>query len=211
MNTGQLKNKRSSELYVVSSDEKRVKQDAVSTETLEALKDGEHSAFEEVFLLYYEKVKYFINSLLKSPELSEELSQEIFVNLWEQRVKIDPYKNFNAYLYVITRNTVYNYVKSKKVRDRYAYTAIELSASANGEELVIAKEMELLVDIAVSRMPKQRRKIFEMSRNEGMSNEKIAEQLNITKNAVEKQLRLALGDVRDMIALVTILFLSFRQ
>lgn len=181
----------------------------VSAETLARLRAGDHSAFEEVFFAYFEKVKYFISALTKSPDVAEELAQEIFVNLWEHRDKINPDKNFNAYIYTIARNGVYNYAKSRTVRDRYVQSVSDEDSPADAEEIIVAKETELLIEIAVSRMPKQRRRIFELSRNNGLSNEDIARELGITRNAVDKQLRLALSDVRNVIAVFTAAVLLF--
>lgn len=79
--------------------------------TIEALQHGDHQAFEKVFLGYFDKVKYFLNGLLRSEADAEELAQDIFVNLWQNREAIDPQKSFNTYLYTIARNTALNYLK----------------------------------------------------------------------------------------------------
>lgn len=174
---------------------------------LEGFRNGDHEAFERLFLQYYEKVKYFISVLVKSTAVAEDLSQEIFVNLWENHAKIDPRKNFNAYIYTIARNTVYNHIKSQNVRNRYADSKIwEIPLSADGEEIIIAKEMELLVAITVSQMPKQRQRIYDMIRTEGKDKDEVAALLGITKNAVDKQFRLALNDLRERLAVLLLFF-----
>lgn len=173
----------------------------VPVSTYEALKAGDHKAFEKVFMLYYEKVKYFMTVLLKSSSTAEELAQTIFANLWEHRGKIDPDKNFNAYIYTVARNSVYNYIKSKNVRDKYAESNMwDVAESPDAEDIIIAKETQLLIDVAVERMPRQRKNIYELSQNQGLNKEEVAKQLDITKNAVDKQLRLAMQDIRNILS-----------
>lgn len=67
--------------------------------TIEALQNGDHKAFEEVFLAYFNKVKYLLTGLLRSESDVEELAQDIFVKLWMSHTSIDSYKAFSTYLY----------------------------------------------------------------------------------------------------------------
>ena len=71
--------------------------------TIEALRNGNHKAFEEVFLAYFDKVKYLLTGLLRSESDAEELAQDIFVRLWMNHTSIDPNKAFSTYLYTTTR------------------------------------------------------------------------------------------------------------
>ena len=69
----------------------------------------------------------------------------------------------------------------------------------DAEEELNAKELELIIAIAVERMPSQRRKIYQMSREQGLSNENIARELNISKRTVENHLTQALADIRKIL------------
>lgn len=187
--------------------QKPLKGPLVSRNVLISLKEGDHKAFEEVFLTYFEKVKHFIALLICSMDTAEELTQDIFVNLWQNREKVDPDKSFNAYIYTIARNTVYNYVKSKSVREKYANSFWETEYTADAEEIFIVEETKLMIEIAVSRMPKQRRKIYELHKNDGLSREEVAKELNITRNAVDKQLRHAMSTIQEILGILSALFL----
>ena len=176
---------------------------AVPPETLRALRAGDHEAFVAVFMAYYEKVKHFIFLLVKSSDTAEEMSQDLFANLWQFREKIDPERNFNSYIYTIARNNVLNYIKHERARSRYQQGLWDWDLDAStSEEILLSKEVDLLIDLLVSKMPRQRRKIFELYRSEGMSNEEIARELSITTNAVNKQLRLAVADIKDVLNVV---------
>lgn len=178
----------------------------ITEEILESLRTGDHEAFKKVFIRYYNKLEHFIGALIKSPADAEELTQEIFTNLWHKRQQIDPAKNFNSYLYTQARNTALNFIRAKAVRHAYAVEAWTFDQTAEDtEEIIFAKETELLIRITVSRMPSQRRNIYEMSRNRGLTNEEIATELGISRNAVEKQLRLALNDIREIVTLFAII------
>jgi len=165
---------------------------------IERLKAGDHDAFEAIYMKYFKKVEHLAFLLLQDRDVAEDLTQDIFVSIWNSRDKIDPSKNFNAFMYTVTKNSVFNHIKSRNVRVCYSSFVEreeEYIDNSSPDSIVEAKEMELLIGSIVSHMPEQRKRVFEMSRNAGQRNEEIATKLNITRNAVEKQLRLAISDL----------------
>lgn len=176
--------------------------------TIEALQNGDHKAFEEVFLTYFDKVKYLLTGLLRSESDAEELAQDIFVKLWINRQSIDPSKAFNAYIYTITRNTAFNYLKHKLVEENFqnSLNDFDVEETDSSDEILFAKEISLLVEMTVCWMPVQRRKIYQMSREKGISNNEIAEELGISKKTVENQISLALREIKRVISAFLIFF-----
>ncbi len=172
----------------------------IDLKTLEALQQGDHKAFEAVFVTYYSKTKAFIYGYIKSEEDAEELTEELFVNLWINQHSIDTSRSFNSFLHTIARNSAINFLKHKYVQDTYLNNIRYQECSSTSEEDLIAKELGLLIDDIVERMPEQRKKIYTLSRNEGLSNAEIAERLNTTKRNVESQLSLALKEIRKAIS-----------
>ena len=172
----------------------------IDIKTLEAFQDGNHKAFETIFIAYYNKTKTFIDGYIKSEPDAEELTEDLFVNLWINRHSIDTSKSFNSYLHTIARNAAINFLKHKYVEDTYLNNIQKQECSSTSEEDLIAKELGLLIDDTVEKMPEQRKKIYILSRNEGLSNEEIATQLNTTKRNVESQLSLALKEIRKTIS-----------
>lgn len=181
---------------------------SVPREWIERLRAGDHQAFSQIFSAFYIPVRNFLNLLTHSMDDAEELGQEVFVKVWLNREKIDPSKSFRAYLYTIARHETYDFFKKQKLIDADSYRAWQADAEGSPDEVVIAKETELLINLAVSRMPRQRRRVFELSRMEGLSNEEIARRLNIRKNAVEKQLTYAMKDIRDLLTTFILLFIA---
>ena len=172
----------------------------IDTKTLKALQQGSHKAFEEVFITYYGKTKAFIYGYIKSGPDAEELTEDLFVNLWINRHSIDISKSFDSFLHTVARNSAINFLKHKYVEDTYLNNIQKQECSSTSEEDLIAKELGLLIDDTVEKMPEQRKQIYILSRNEGLSNEEIATQLNTTKRNVESQLSLALKEIRKTIS-----------
>lgn len=113
------------------------------TKTIEALRNGEHRAFESVFMAYYEKVKTFIFGYLKSESDAEELTEDLFVALWERRESIDTSRSFNSYLHTIARNSALNFLKRKYLHAAYIAEISDSGYSSTSEEDLIAKELGL--------------------------------------------------------------------
>lgn len=177
--------------------------------TIEALQNGNHEAFEEIFLAYFDKVKCLLNGLLRSESDAEELTQDIFVKLWMNRQSINPSKTFSTYLYTIARNTALNYLKHKLVEENYknSFNDLDVESADASDEILFAKEIRLLVEMTVCRMPAQRRRIYQMSREGGLSNSEIAEKLELSKKTVENQISLALQEIKRVISAFLIFFL----
>ncbi len=174
--------------------------DTIDIKTLKAFLDGNHKAFETVFVAYYNKTKVFIDGYIKSEPDAEELTEDLFVNLWINRHSIDTSKSFNSYLHTIARNAAINFLKHKYVHDTYLMNNQDMEYSSTSEEDLIAKELGILIDELVERMPEQRKMIYTLSRNDGLTNAEIAERLNTTKRNVESQLSLALKEIRKVIS-----------
>ena len=178
----------------------------IDKNTLKALQEGDHQAFEDIFIAYFDKIKRFISGYIKSEIDAEELAEDIFVNLWINHQSIDPTKSFDAYLHTIARNAALNFIKYKLVRGSSYDIAPDTASNYTSEEEFIAKETLLLIEMAVEKMPEQRRQVYCLSRNEGLKNEEIATRLNTTKRNVESQLSLALKDIRKVITSVFLFF-----
>lgn len=179
----------------------------METTLLKALREGDEKAFEKIYLNYYKRTLYFITGLVKSENDAEELTQEVFIKLWINRNTIDPERSVHSYMYTIARNAAFNFLKHKLVEKNYIseYT-VQNTETETSEEILFAKEIALLIEMSVEKMPEQQRKIYKMSRKEGLSNEEIATRLQISKKTVENQLSLALGELKRVIAGMVILF-----
>ncbi|MGM9760138.1 MAG: RNA polymerase sigma-70 factor [Parabacteroides sp.] len=164
------------------------------------LTQGNPEAFRQLYKQYHAKVFAFVIGLLKSESDTEDVMQEIFAKVWTVRNTLDKVNDLDAYLFILTKNQTLNFIKSKISREEMLndHPFEELDPCSPHEELV-AKDLLLLIDMVVEQMPPQRRLIYELSRKAGMTNDQIAEKLNLNKKTVENHINLALKTLRKII------------
>ncbi len=175
---------------------------------LEQIASGDHAAFYRVFIRYHGQVSRYISYLVKDGEQAADLTQEVFIKVWTYRESLPLVRSFDSYLYQIARNAVKDHIRSQTARSAHtlAYSARQQSYTAFEEEF-IARESEHIIRDIVTQMPEARRRVFEMSRYQGLRNEEIAQQLNISKKTVENHLNAALRDIRKLLpALIAIAY-----
>jgi RNA polymerase sigma-70 factor (ECF subfamily) len=184
----------------------------VDKDTLEQLTAGSQVAFHKVFKAAYPQVRAFALGFVKNEADAEDISQFVFIKLWTKRSMLADVKNFNAYLYTIAKHTVLNYMASRKARMIDISGMHDLSTgAASPQEQIEASDLQLLIDMVVANMPSQRQTVYRMSREEGLTNDQIAEKLGLQKKTVENHLNLALGDIRKVLNLVILFLMAWGQ
>lgn len=179
---------------------------------IEAVSRGDEQAFELLFLHYFPRIKGFISGILQNEEEAEDISQDIFVSMWQSRERLTNIENLNAYLFRVAKNAVYRHIERsllfRDFQEQQINHALFTSTDNDSiEEELYAKELDFLISVAVEKMPPQRKQIYKMSRVEGISNDEIAERLSISKRTVENHLTQALADIRKIIGFFIIAFL----
>lgn len=162
------------------------------------LSEGSEQAFDVIYHHYNKRLAPFVEKMVHSPELSEEIIQDIFVHIWTNRSLFAKVKHPTAYLFNVASNKALDYIKKiasdERLKENVTYYAAKFSNET--EERIYFRESAEIVNQAVAQLPEQRRRIYEMSRIEGLSNDEIAEQLNISKNTVANQLVTAMKTIR---------------
>ncbi len=172
-------------------------QPVVARETVMLFIRGDHRAFEQIFHQLYPRVIHFIHAITKDYSQAEDLAQQVFIDLWIEREKVDPEKNFSAYIYTMARNSTLTALKQQLRFETGELDPDREQESRLTDDQLIAKETGLLIDMIVAGMPPKRREVYEMSRNKDMSNDEIAKKLNISRKVVEKHIRLAINDLKN--------------
>ena len=170
----------------------------IEKETILLMSKGDKKAYETMFRRFYPKVHRFVAMLLKNEDDADDVSQLIFLKVWNKREKFADIQNFDSYLFILAKYTVINYISSKHIipididslPDRYAN-------ESSPHDDVVAKDTQLLIDMVVESMPQQRQMIYRMSREQHLKNEEIAQRLGIQKKTVENHLNLALKEIKN--------------
>lgn len=178
---------------------------------LKRLKEGDETAFESIYWKYNSYVFNFINSLLYDRVLSEDITQSVFMKIWERRESIDPDKGFDAYLFTIARNMVYKETENRLLSESafYALSQQQTNEDFLMEEKIDADSLRLYIDNLIEQLPLSRKEIFKLSRREHLSNKEIATRLSISEKTVETQLYRSLRFLKEKLSndhLLAILF-----
>lgn len=177
-----------------------------SSDIILSLKKGDHGAYRAIYLHFRNPLYQFIYTLIGEEDEAEDITQEVFIAVWEKRDKIDVEKGIKSYLYTIARNTTLKYFEHKKVADKYcSWIKLQPENLDGPDELIVANELELITRLAVGQMPKTQRMVFELNQ-EGLDNEQIAKKMEITKTSVASHLSKARKDLRNLLDKVMIFF-----
>lgn len=181
---------------------------------IKRLREGNDAAFRLVYEQFSERVYRLAFRFLKDIEQSEEIVQEVFLNLWLSREKLDVNGNMWLYLYVIAKRLCLNALREiHKSTDLFNRLLANIKEASNlTEEEIIAADIGRLAEEIVSRLPKQQQLIFRLSRTEGLSHQEIAERLHISPNTVKNHMVQALKALRthlkcsDLIYFIVFIF-----
>lgn len=162
--------------------------------------------FQRFFTANFPKVKKFAQMLLKSEAEAEDVAQDVFCKLWLQPdIWLDNDKDLDNYLFIMTRNIVLNIFKHQQIKQEYQDEVIEktlLYELTEKEDIlnnIYFKEMLMIIQLTLEKMPKRRRLIFELSRFKGLSHKEIAENLGVSIRTIEHQVYLALIELKKVL------------
>ncbi|GET34905.1 DNA-directed RNA polymerase sigma-70 factor [Prolixibacter bellariivorans] len=160
------------------------------------------SGFEILFRKHYSVLCAYAYGFVADYGLSEDIVQEVFFKLWTDKGRIAIETSVKAYLYQMVRNTSLNYLKHKNVIKQYEIANKDESnyIGESLDELLIGKELNAKIQAAIEKLPTERRKVFLLSRMDGLKYKEIAEKLNISIKTVENQMGKALSTLRTELA-----------
>lgn len=172
--------------------------------------------FENVFKAHFKNLASYALMIIKDQEAAEEIVQQVFFRLWEQKDEVVMQETVATYLYRAVHNTCLNHLKHAKVREGYK-SHVHRTGSEIGHDTDHAalRELREKIDEALNDLPEQCRTIFQMSRYEDMRYREIAEALGISVKTVENQLGKALKILRtrlaDYLPILALLLMNFKH
>ncbi|MEP7257323.1 MAG: RNA polymerase sigma-70 factor [Flavitalea sp.] len=188
----------------------------IDKDLFDKISSGDEEAFRQLFHTCNKSLFSFIASLVKSEADAKEIIQEIFLNLWINRLQLSRIENPGGWLHTIAANSAYSHLRKEARFAKRQFKAQSLLTESTPDIYgqMENREAQALISEAIQRLPVRRRQVFQLSRMEGFSRKEIAEQLNISENTVRNQLVDAVSFVQDYLRkkgfLHLIIFIMFR-
>jgi RNA polymerase sigma-70 factor (ECF subfamily) len=165
------------------------------------IKNGDQPSFDKLFRKYYVMLTRFVYQIVRNQTIAEEIAQDVFVVLWEQKEKISIQSSVRAYLIIASRNATLNQIKKNETRKKYEKKVAteQFQKSTEINETEENTELVHLIEKSIDQLPEKCREIFLLSRQTGLTYQEISENLKISKKTVENQMTIALRKLREYI------------
>lgn len=163
-------------------------------ELLSRLATGDETAFNTIFKKYRDKLNNYLLKITKSPEISEEIVLDVFIRLWMGRELMDHVQELESFLHKVAYHKAIDFLRTTSRHDRLqrAYIhRLELSPEKSADDLLIDTELRNIIHQAIHQLPPQRKLIYTLSREQGLTYEQIAEALNLSRNTVKNTIMAA--------------------
>lgn len=156
-------------------------------------------AFSELFRRYDKRIYPFVLKMIRNSALAEEITQEIFIKLWQHRVKLSSIDRPEAYILTIAARHTLDQIKKRLNENKMLQGLLASKEGSHNdtEEKLLLRDRAALIQLAVDQLPPQQKSVYELSRLEGMNYDQIAQQLQISPNTVRNHLVKALRSIRD--------------
>jgi RNA polymerase sigma-70 factor (ECF subfamily) len=174
----------------------------IDSSVILSFKRGNEASFNLIFETYKNKIYYYIFRFCKNSADTEELVQQVFIKIWMLKHKIDHTRNFEAFLFKVTRNLVFDHLRKKALHFLYLHVddpevILPDFASAHPDDDFTFEEYHKLALTIIDELPEKRQIIFKMNYEEGKSIEEIAELLQLSTHTVKSQLVKAFKTIRQ--------------
>ena len=170
-------------------------------ELVERLQRGDLEAFDQIFERYSDRIFGFALNYLKSKEETEELIQDVFLKIWENRKRLKKESSLKSYLFTIAYHNICRLFRKKQIHDKF----LEDKTTSENETLNLEEQLEYKatleqVELLIEKLPEKQKAIFIKSRKEGKSTREIAEEMNLAPGTVDNHISAALKFLREKIS-----------
>jgi len=163
----------------------------ITDQNLALLIKGEgKDAFRELFDRYAPRIHKFAFSYLKNRSDAEEIVQNVFLKIWEKRNSIKTSENIKAFIFTITANKIYDFIRRRNIENTFlSYTMLNQGDNENNSwNSIVYNEVQQTIFNLANKLPSQQRRVFNLSKMEGLTNDEIAIKMGISKRTVENDL-----------------------
>lgn len=184
-------------------------------ELLLQISKGNEKAFKTLFTTHYDQLRNYIFLITKSKQVAEELTMDVFLKIWLGREIIPQIEKFDAFLFRVAHNKSIDFLRSVARDPKFQdllHDQIQIANNTQADSSVILHEYESKLREAVSLLSPQRKKIYQLSREQDLTHDQIATHLKLSKNTVnnhiveaQKFIRTYLSKNCDMAFLISIM------
>lgn len=173
------------------------------------LRQGNHAAYTELFNRYWSAMYLHARKMLHDEDEAMDVVQDIFTLLWTRSAEMEFSVSVKSYLYTAVRNQVLKIISRGKLKEKFIgnMTKVMTELVSTTENQVDYNELERLIEREIASLPPQMQRIYNKSRNEGLSYKEIATELGITEHTVKTTIYRAVSILRTKIAGVLSLLL----
>lgn len=184
-------------------------------ELLPLLTEGDRLAFKQLYTSYYRSIFGHALKFTKSADLAEDIVQDVFLKIWENRAMLSEVQHFKSYLFAICKNMTLNLLarasREAKIMEQIIYGAQKFHLDS--ENKLQQLEYEKLLLEAIEQLPPQRRLIFRLCKIDGKSYEEVAAQLGVTTGTINDHIVKGNRSVKEYLrrynlTLVQLIFLA---
>jgi len=169
------------------------------------MKSGDQEALKSLFMIYFPRLNDFAARIISDPETSQDITQDVFVKIWERKDQIEAW-NIEPFLYKLIRNSCIDYIKKVKfidsrkqeLGDRFKFEELyHIDFVRNEPYVLIREELRSEIEKTIESLPERCREVFMLSRVNGLKNREISEKLGISIKNVERHLTRAIRTFRE--------------
>jgi len=171
----------------------------IDTQLINRLKNNDDAALSIIYTKYWQLLYVSSYNILKDKQVCEDIIQELFIKLWNNRHQIEITSSLKAYLYASTRYSVYRQIRAGSVCVEI-YPLLERLHTPSTYGNIEYKELLEQVNSVVNRLPEKCKEVYKLSREEHLKHKQIAERLNISAKTVENHLTKALRQLRTSLS-----------
>ncbi|MEL7120616.1 MAG: sigma-70 family RNA polymerase sigma factor [Bacteroidota bacterium] len=164
---------------------------------LKKIHSGDRKSFEGLYKAFHKRVYFFSLKSTQNEIEAEDLTQTIFIKIWENRSKLSLSIPLETQVFKIARTTTIDFYRAKTAQQKLLHKYKELNGHSVSDETESIKPKLDSLNRAIEELPKKRKEIFKLSRYHGLTHEEIAQELSISKNTVHVQISKALQTLRS--------------
>ncbi|SOD13830.1 RNA polymerase sigma factor [Pedobacter xixiisoli] len=183
----------------------------LSIEQIKGFREGSETAFREIYVHFSPRIYRFAFSYLKGKQQSEEIVQETFLALLENRLKFEQSRALEPYLFTIAKRLILDQlrkvVNTKAFKEKLLNTISDQHNET--EERIVFSDLLVFAESAIDELPLQQQTVFRLSRVEGLSYDEIAERLNLSRNTVKNHLMVAVKKLKNRFNNQEMIYLVF--